>query len=113
MGEGSSETRQALGSVTRGTLLLLVATLVWVVLNFVARVLVVRELSSLEWSEFYYAISFTGLLAAFGNLGVPQAVARNIPFVSNDAERRGIIRAGFALVIPASIGVSVFLVVTS
>jgi O-antigen/teichoic acid export membrane protein len=111
--EGSSETREALGSVTRGTLLLLVATIVWVALNFVARVLVVRELSALEWSEFYYAISFTGLLAALGNLGVPQAVARNIPFVSSDAERRGIVRAGFALVLPAAIGVSVLLVVTS
>lgn len=113
MPEGTSETRAALGSVTRGTLLLLVATLVWIALNFVSRVLVVRELSALQWSEFYYAISFTGLLAAFANLGVPQAVARNIPFVSSDAERRGIVRAGFALVLPAAIGVSVLLVVTS
>ncbi|MCI4346863.1 MAG: oligosaccharide flippase family protein [Thermoplasmata archaeon] len=113
MAQGSSEAREALGSVTRGTFLLLVATLGWVAFNFVARVLVVRELSTTQWGEFYYAISFTGLLAALGNLGIPQAVARSIPFVREDAERRGIIRAGFLLLVPAALVVGVFLVLTS
>lgn len=113
MADRGSEARVALGSVTRGTFLLLIATLVWVALNFVARVIIVRELSYTEWTEFYYALAFTGLLAAFGNLGLPQAVARNIPFVGTDGERRGIIRIGFRLIIPASVVAGGVLLATS
>jgi O-antigen/teichoic acid export membrane protein len=101
----SARVRDGLGSVTRGTLYLLVATLVFVGLSFVSRVVTVRSISPAEWSAFSWSLTLAGLLSAFGTLGLPNAIARSIPFARTDAERRGMIRG--ALGIGAVAGVAV------
>jgi O-antigen/teichoic acid export membrane protein len=84
--------REGLSTVTRGTLFLLVATLVFVLLTFVARVIVVRSISPNEWSAFSWSLTLAGLLAAFGTLGLPNAIARSLPYANSDAERRTMVR---------------------
>jgi O-antigen/teichoic acid export membrane protein len=105
-------TREGLSTVTRGTLFLLVATLLFVLFNFVARVIIVRIISPDEWSAFSWSLTLAGFLAAFGTLGLPNAIARSLPFASSDDERRSMVR-GTLLVGGAAgaiLGVSLFLV---
>ncbi|MGI0155621.1 MAG: oligosaccharide flippase family protein [Thermoplasmata archaeon] len=78
--------------MTKGTLFLLIATLCYVALNFVARVILVRDISPTEWSAFSFALALVALVAAFGSLGLPNAVARCLPYATTDAERRAIVR---------------------
>jgi O-antigen/teichoic acid export membrane protein len=99
--------RDGLHSVTRGTLVLLLGTVGFIAANFVARVILVRNLGPLEFSEFYLALTLAGLLTALGQLGIPQAVARSISFSPDPAARRGIVRAGFRVGIPLAIGAGV------
>jgi O-antigen/teichoic acid export membrane protein len=87
-----SEARDGLSSVTRGTLFLLVATLAYVGLNFVVRVILVRNISMAEWNAFSFALTLVAIVAALGTLGLPSAVARSLPYASTDAERRTIVR---------------------
>ena len=87
-----SGARDGLSSVTRGTLFLLVATLFYVGLNFVARVILFRGISPAEWNAFSFALALVALLAAVGSVGLPSAVARSLPYVTTDAERRSIVR---------------------
>jgi O-antigen/teichoic acid export membrane protein len=89
--------RDGLSSVTRGTLFLLVATLLFVLFNFVARVFVVRSITPDEWSAFSWALTLTGFLAAFGTLGLPNAIARSLAYAPSDAERRTMIRGTLLL----------------
>ncbi len=84
--------REGLSTVTRGTLFLLVATLLFVLFNFVARVLIVRSISPDEWSAFSWSLTLAGFLAAFGTLGLPNAIARSLPFAASDGERRSMVR---------------------
>ncbi len=98
-----SGAREGLSSVTRGTLYLLLATLGYVALNFVARVVVVRSVTTSEWNSFSLALTLVGVVAAIGTLGLPSAIARSLPYVHSDDERRGIVRGalligGFAAV---------------
>jgi O-antigen/teichoic acid export membrane protein len=86
------QAREGLSTVTRGTLFLLVATLLFVLLNFVARVVVVRSIAPNEWSAFSWSLTLAGFLAAFGTLGLPNAIARSLPFASSDSERRSMVR---------------------
>jgi O-antigen/teichoic acid export membrane protein len=84
--------REGISSVTRGTLFLLVATLCLVGLNFASRVIVVRSISAGDWSAFSFGLTLAGFLATFGTLGLPNAVARSIPYATSDDERRTIVR---------------------
>ncbi len=88
----AQDVRHGLATVTRGTVLLLFATLLYVAFNFVARVLVVRDVSVDDWSAFSFALTLAALVAGFGTLGLPSAVARSLPYVATDAERRAIVR---------------------
>ncbi|HYB79754.1 MAG TPA: flippase [Thermoplasmata archaeon] len=85
--------REGLSSVTKGTLFLLISTLLLVGLNFVSRVLVVRSISTSDWSSFSFGLTLTGVLVAIGSIGLPSAVARSLPYVTSDAERRTIVRS--------------------
>ena len=87
-----SQVRDGLTSVTRGTLVLLVSTLFLVALNFVSRVILVRSILPDDWSAFSIGLTLTGILIAFGTLGLPSAVARMLPYASSDDERRAIVR---------------------
>ncbi len=88
----SRDVRHGLATVTRGTVYLLLATLLYVGFNFVARVLVVRTVSTADWSAFSFALTLAALVAGFGTLGLPSAVGRSLPYVATDAERRAIVR---------------------
>jgi len=106
--------REGLSSVTKGTLFLLVSTLVLVGLTFVSRVLIVRSISPTDWSAFSFGLTLAGVLAALGSLGLPNAVARSLPYASSDDERRTIVRAtlwiGGASTVVASVLLFVFAV---
>ncbi|HXQ48574.1 MAG TPA: oligosaccharide flippase family protein, partial [Thermoplasmata archaeon] len=84
--------REGLSTVTRGTLFLLVATLLFVFFNFLARVLIVRNIPPDDWSAFSWSLTLAGFLAAFGTLGLPNAIARSLPFANSDSERRSMVR---------------------
>ncbi len=87
--------RDGLASVTRGTALILVATLLFVALGFFTRVLLVRAISIADWNAFSLGLSIVGVLAAVGTLGLPSAVARSVAYAPSDAERRTIVRTTF------------------
>jgi O-antigen/teichoic acid export membrane protein len=87
-----SGVRGGLSTVTRGTLFLLIATLCWVGLNFVARVIVIRDISPEQWNAFSFALALVAVVAAAGTLGLPSAVARSLPYASTDADRRTIVK---------------------
>jgi O-antigen/teichoic acid export membrane protein len=95
-----SEVRDGLSTVTRGTIYLIVATFVFVLLSFLARVLLVRSISKSDWDAFAFGFTLAGVLSAVGGLGLPLAVARSLPYSTSDAERRTIVRT--ALVVAGS-----------
>jgi O-antigen/teichoic acid export membrane protein len=93
-------------SVTRGTLVMLLGTLGSVGLLFVSRVILVRKLTIPSFGTFSLAITIVGLLSAVATLGLPQAVARNLAFVSTPNDRRAIIRAAFRYLLPVTAALS-------
>lgn len=103
--------REGLSSVTKGTLFLLVATLVLVGLNFVSRVVIVRSISASDWSSFSFGLTLAGVLAAIGSLGLPSAVARSLPYATSDDERRTIVRGALWIGGGAALGSSFLLFV--
>jgi len=107
--EVASGTREGLTSVTRGTLVMLIGTLGFVGETFVTRVLLFRILTISEYSQFFIGLILVGLLSSIGSLGLPQAIARSLPFEPDERERRRMIRTSFVYVIPAAIAVSGFL----
>ena len=108
MDSSSVRVREGLSSVTRGTLFLLTATLLFVLLTFVARVIIVRSISTEEWSAFSWGLTLAGFLAAFGTLGLPNAIARSLPYANSDAERRAMVRG--SVVVAAFCGAAVTIV---
>jgi len=88
----TSDLKEGLSTVTRGTLFLLVSTLFLVLFNFVTRVLLVKSLSTTGWTDFSLGFTLSLVLAAIGTLGLPNAVARSLPYAASDAERRSIVR---------------------
>jgi O-antigen/teichoic acid export membrane protein len=104
----SEHVRDGLTSVTRGTLFLLIATLLFVGLSFVSRVVLVRSITPNEWSAFSWGLTLAGLLAAFGTLGLPNAIARGIPYAHSDDERRSMVRG--TLLVAAVAGAAVAIV---
>lgn len=112
MAQPEDNSRSGLSSVTRGTLFLFTATLVLVGANFVWRILLVRGLSPTDWDAFSESIALVSVVATVGGLGLPNTVARNLPYASSDDERRAIVRVallvgGFSCV---AIPVSMYLV---
>ncbi len=87
----STDLREGLTTVTRGTLLVFVSTICLVFLSFVSRVVLVRSPSA-DWNSFSLELTLAGILSSVGTLGLPNAVARSLPHVDTDAERRTIVR---------------------
>ena len=106
MAEDSERARDGLASVTRGTLVMMIGTLGFVFESFVTRVLLFRVLTIDQWSQFYVGLIIAGLLSSIGSLGLPQAIARCLPFESDQAERRRMVRTSFVWVVPAAAVVS-------
>ncbi|MGA8542384.1 MAG: oligosaccharide flippase family protein [Thermoplasmata archaeon] len=92
-----SGARDGLSSVTRGTLFLLIGTLCFVGLTFLARVIIIRNISTGEWSAFSFALALVAVVVAVGSVGLPTAVARSLPYASTDAERRTIVRGALVV----------------
>jgi O-antigen/teichoic acid export membrane protein len=107
--DGSTSARDGLASVTRGTLVMMIGTLGFVVESFVTRVLLFRVLTIDQWSQFYIGLTIAGLLSATGSLGLPQAIARCLPFESDQAERRRMVRTSFSVLVPSAITVAAFM----
>ncbi len=105
----ASGARDGLSSVTRGTLYLLIATLGYVALNFVARVIVVRSVTTQDWNAFSLALTLVGVITPVGVLGLPNAIARSLPYVQTDDERRGIVRGSLWIGGIAAVGSSLVL----
>jgi len=89
--------REGLSSVTRGTLFLLVATIAYVGINFVSRVIVVRNTTPGEWNAFSLALTLAGVISALGTLGLPNAIARSLPYATGDPARRSMVRGTLVL----------------
>jgi O-antigen/teichoic acid export membrane protein len=108
----TERTREGLSVVTRGTLFLLVATLLFVAITFGTRVLVVRHISVDEWSAFAWSLTLAGFLSTFGTLGLQNAIARSLPFAHSDAERRTMVRGTLLLGTAAggTLGIALFFV---
>lgn len=107
--DSAAAVREGLSSVTKGTLFLLVSTLTLVGLTFVSRVIVVRGISPSEWSAYSFDLALAGVLSAVGSLGLPNSVARSLPYAPSDDERRTIIRATLWIGSAAAIVTSVLL----
>jgi O-antigen/teichoic acid export membrane protein len=95
--ESSGNLRSGFATVTAGTLFLIVATVVLVGFNFLARVLVVRSVSLASWDAFSLGFTLTQVLLAIGGLGLPLAVARSLPYAAGVEERREVIRTALWL----------------
>lgn len=88
---------RGLRSVTRGTLVVFVASLVFIAVSFLWRVVLVRTLSPESWSVFALGLAYVGLFATVGRLGLGNTLARNLPHAKSDTERRGIVRVAILL----------------
>ena len=103
MPETADRARDGLTSVTRGTLVMVLGTLGSIGFTFITRVILVRQLTQISpasWGTFSLALTIVGLLSAIATLGLPQAVARNLAFVSTAGDRRAIIRNAFRYLLP-------------
>ncbi len=105
--------RAGLTSITRGTVVMMLGTVGFVIENFVFRVLLIRTLSPEEWGQFFVGLTLVGLLAAVGSLGLPQAIARTLPFEVDLGERRRALRTGLAVILPSAVVGSVALAAAS
>jgi O-antigen/teichoic acid export membrane protein len=92
---GTEGARSGLNSVTRGTFIMLLGTLGFVAEGFLSRVVLARTLTTHEVGVFTFALGLAAVLTAFGALGLPSAVARNLPYSALDADRRAIVRTAF------------------
>ncbi len=92
MAEPAEPSRSGLNVVTRGTLLLFAATLVFIGASFVWRVLLVRTLSATDWDAFSDSIAIASVVAMVGGLGLQNTLARNLPYTTSDPERRALVR---------------------
>jgi O-antigen/teichoic acid export membrane protein len=113
--ESVDQVRDGLTSVTRGTLITILGTLASIGLAFVARVVLIRKLGPnvAAWGTFSLGLTIVGLLSAVATLGLPQAVARNLAFLSSPGDRRGIVRGGFLYLLPTTAVVSLALFVVA
>ncbi len=107
MPETTDQTRDGMTSVTRGTLVMVLGTLASIGFTFLSRVILVRKLTIASWGTFSLGLSIVGLLSAVATLGLPQAVARNLAFVSAPSDRRAIVRGSFRYLLPATAGLTV------
>ena len=85
---------------------MMIGTLGYVAETFITRVLLFRILTIDEYSQFFIGLVIVGFLSSIGSLGLPQAIARSLPFESDERERRRMIRTSFVWVIPSAIIVS-------
>jgi len=88
-GAGLDRTMATLGS---GTATLVISTAAFVVLGFLARVTIARDVSLEQWGEFSLGLALSSLLAIVIALGLPSAVSRALSYEPDLLARRRIVR---------------------
>ncbi len=96
-GAEPKDVRAGFATVTAGTLVLFVATLLLVGFTFVARVLIVRSVSVASWNAFSLGYTLVQVLLAVGTYGITVAVARTLSASRTEAESRTVIRTSLGL----------------
>jgi O-antigen/teichoic acid export membrane protein len=100
---------QSFATVGRGTLIMVVGTIVLFAASFVSRVLIAQGYSLADWGEFNLALALTGFLTAISLIGLDQAAARSLAFESDPAIRRSIVRYGVLVAVAAASVTSILL----
>lgn len=80
-------------TVGRGTLVLIIGTVVLFAASFASRVLIAQRFSLSDWGEFNLGLALTGLLSLLALFGLDQAAARSLSFERDPAVRRSIVRS--------------------
>ena len=74
------EPDRTLGSLGRGTAVMMAATVIYVAFQFLTRVLVTHLVSGEQWGEFNIGFAIANLLALIAAFGIPTAVARSLAY---------------------------------
>ena len=90
-------------TLSRGTSVMLFATLAVVVLQFLTRVIVTRNVSAAEWGQFNLGLALASLLALIGAFGIPTATARSMAFEETYEARVALVRKALAVSVPVAI----------
>jgi O-antigen/teichoic acid export membrane protein len=81
------------GVLGRGTSIMIVSTLLLLLLNFIARVVIARGVTPTQWGEFSLALALTGMLGIIAALGLPNAVARALAYERTGEGRAHVVRS--------------------
>jgi O-antigen/teichoic acid export membrane protein len=99
----AKDERAGYATVTFGTLVLMLATILLVGFGFLARVLIVRNVSIASWNAFSLGYTLVQVILAVGTYGLTVAIARSLSFARTDEERSGVIRNGLAMGVVAAV----------
>lgn len=94
-------------SVSRGTGVMMAATFVLVILQFLTRVLVTRVVTAEEWGEFNLGLALANFLALVAAFGIPTAAARSMAFEETVEQRLRLVRTAILVSVPVGIVSSV------
>lgn len=94
-------------SLGRGTAVMMVATVVFVVFQFLTRVLVTHATSADEWGQFNVGFAAANLLALVAAFGIPTAVARSLAFEETFEARMALVRKALSVSVPVGIASTV------
>ena len=94
-------------SVSRGTGVMMLATFVLVILQFLTRVLVTRTVSPVEWGEFNLGLALANFLALVAAFGIPTATARSMAFEETVEQRLHLVRTAVGVSVPIGIASSI------
>ncbi|MCI4360716.1 MAG: oligosaccharide flippase family protein, partial [Thermoplasmata archaeon] len=99
----TEEDLRAFTSVGRGTVILILGTLVLFAASFASRVLIAQSFPLADWGMFNIALALTGLLSLLALIGLDQAAARSLSFERDPALRRSIARWAVSTAVVAAI----------
>lgn len=93
------------GVLGKGTSIMVVSTLILLLLNLVARVVIIRNVTNEQWGEFSLGLALSGMLGIMGAMGLPNAIARALAFERDGAGRWRLVRsAGTAAGVASAVG---------
>ncbi len=104
---GSKNLDRTLGSLGRGTAVMMAATVIYVAFQFLTRVLVTHSVSGTEWGEFNIGFAIANLLALIAAFGIPTAVARSLAFEETYEARWHLVRRALLVSVPVGMAASV------
>lgn len=96
----ASRLDETLRSMSRGTSVMVVATLLVVVLQFFTRAIVTRNVTTDQWGEFNLGFSLASLLALTAAFGIPTATARSLAFEQTLEARFALVRKAIYVSVP-------------